>query len=160
MILEYIPIFFRKRLLSPLCNVVECEVISIGTLFHPEATLKLGERGKFRKYLSSNILSKAVETEANTRGGRGWSRRARPPFFCLSKFFFSEQLALCATTNSTTTTTTTNIQYYRWYRSKWCPIPSILTIDLLFCLKFSIPEKSRGTNGLFLKFFCYITWFE
>ena len=26
---------------------------------------------------------------------------------------------------------------------------AILTIDLLFSLKFSVPEKSRGTNGLF-----------
>ena len=42
--------FFSKRPLSPFFNVVECKVVSIGTLFHLEATLKLGERGKFRKY--------------------------------------------------------------------------------------------------------------
>ena len=36
--------------LSPFFNVVECEAVSIGTLFHPGATLKLGEGGKFRKY--------------------------------------------------------------------------------------------------------------
>ena len=42
--------FFSKRPFSPFSNVVECEVDSIGTLFHTGATLKLGERGKFRKY--------------------------------------------------------------------------------------------------------------
>ena len=42
---------------------------------------------------------------------------------------------------STTTTTTTTIQYYQWYRSKWCPFPSILTIDLLFSLKFHLFSK-------------------
>ena len=49
-ILEYIPIFFSKRPLSSFFNVVECKAVSIGTLFHPGATLKLGEAGKFRKY--------------------------------------------------------------------------------------------------------------
>lgn len=42
--------FFSKRPLSPFSNVVECKVVSIGTLLHPGATLKLGERAKFRKY--------------------------------------------------------------------------------------------------------------
>ena len=74
-------------------------------------------------------------TEEDTRGGEG-AAGARPPFLRLSKFFFSEQLALSATTTTTTTTTTT-IQYYRRHGSKWCPTPFILTIDLLFSLKFS-----------------------
>ena len=42
--------FFSKRPLSPFFNCAECEAVSIGTLFHHEATLKLGEGGKFRKY--------------------------------------------------------------------------------------------------------------
>ena len=79
-------------------------------------------------------------TEEDTRGGEG-AAGARPPFLRLSKFFFSEQLALSATTTTTTTitttTTTTTIQYYWRHGSKWCPTPFILTIDLLFSLKFS-----------------------
>ena len=39
-----------KMLFSPLFILVECEVVSIGTLFHPRAILKLDESGKFRKY--------------------------------------------------------------------------------------------------------------
>ena len=50
-ILEYIPNFFSKRPLSPL----EREVVLIGTLFHPGATLKFGERGKCRKYAKAPI---------------------------------------------------------------------------------------------------------
>ena len=44
--------------------MVECEVVSIGTLFHLGATLKLGERGKFRKYakVPVYILSKFVDS--------------------------------------------------------------------------------------------------
>ena len=49
-ILEYIPTFFNKRRLFPLFNVVEYEVVFIGTRFYSGATLKLGESGKFRKY--------------------------------------------------------------------------------------------------------------
>ena len=41
---------YCKMLLSPLFIIVECKVVSIGTLFHPRATLKLDEREKFRKY--------------------------------------------------------------------------------------------------------------
>ena len=56
--------FFSKSPLSPLFNVVECEVVSIGTLIHLGATLKLGERGKFRKYakVPVYILSKFVDS--------------------------------------------------------------------------------------------------
>ena len=49
-VLEYIPVFSSKRPLFPFFNAEECEAVSIGTLFRPGATLKLGERGKFRKY--------------------------------------------------------------------------------------------------------------
>ena len=93
--------------------------------------------------------------EADTRGKGGCSQHAPPPLLFVLVSFFSEQLALSATT-----TTTTTIQYYQWYRPKWCSTPSILTIDLLFSLKFLILERSGETNDLFLKFFCYIIWFD
>ena len=50
--------FFRKRTLSPLFNVVKCELISIRTSFHPGATLKLDERENMQKFQC--ILSKVV----------------------------------------------------------------------------------------------------
>ena len=50
-IVEYIQFFFSKRPLSQLFSVVECEAVSIGTLFHPGATLKLDESEKFRELI-------------------------------------------------------------------------------------------------------------
>ena len=42
--------FFQQKTLYPVLNVAECEAVPTGTLFHSGATMKLGERGKFRKY--------------------------------------------------------------------------------------------------------------
>ena len=57
----YSTFFPAKSPLSPLFNVTECEVVSIATFFHSEATLKLGERQKFRKYAKFQyILLKVV----------------------------------------------------------------------------------------------------
>ena len=58
--LEICSTFFPAKSL-PLFNVTECEVVSIATFFHSEATLKLGERRKFRKYAKLQyILLKVV----------------------------------------------------------------------------------------------------
>ena len=54
-ILEYIPVFSSKRSLLPIFNVVKCEVVSIGTLFHPRGIFKLGRKRKFRKYAKVSI---------------------------------------------------------------------------------------------------------
>ena len=84
-ILEYIPIFFSKRPLSPL--VVECKVVSFGTLFHPRATLKLGERGKFWKYAKVSIcfvqgcryqISLRTNMSFRTKYAQKWYLRSKP----------------------------------------------------------------------------------
>ena len=119
----------------------------------------------FRIYPTSNVWTAIFKNAEFSKNS------LKVALFRLSKFFFWTINIICCCCCCSyhyyyyyyyyynyyyyyyTTTTTTTIQYYRWYRSKWCPTPSILTIGLLFSLKFSIPEKSRGTNGLFWKFF-------